>query len=336
MYRQGIGISATWIVSLAVAVTACAQSATSSQTFDAGFLFIEGRYLEPPYVFQTDGQVTRVNDVVLDEMSLNFVTKGKKRREREEGRPNRSPWRKLGRELEGQSIVAVFNDRPPLILGGTAAHDLLKALTDQATRQPSVTKRPPWLPDYFEDAVWRKWLTDFEASPEFVQRASQEIERFELIVAGNEASNAAVRRLDSCAYPLTILGMGCVVLSFGHVLSHRPGLEASADDTPLSPSINRMVCLSLILVCVLSGLDLVWTILVSQTGSMRELNPLGSRLIDDPVQLVAFKIVATSLSVGLLFSLRQFAVAQKAAWWVCLVCTLLTVRWLTFNSMFVS
>ena len=90
---------------------------------------------------------------------------------------------------------------------------------------------------------------------------------------------------------------------------------------------------SLALVVVYSVLDLTWTILAHQAGQMLELNPLGSHLIENPLHLVVFKAGATGLAVGLLFVLRKYRRAQLAAWWVCLVCTLLTARWLTISPM---
>jgi hypothetical protein len=69
---------------------------------------------------------------------------------------------------------------------------------------------------------------------------------------------------------------------------------------------------------------------------MRELNPFGSKLIESPSLLALFKITATGMAIGLLFSLRKYRRAQVAAWWACLILTILAFRWLTFNSMMLS
>jgi hypothetical protein len=52
--------------------------------------------------------------------------------------------------------------------------------------------------------------------------------------------------------------------------------------------------------------------------------------------LSIFKATATLLSCSLLLFLRRHPRAQLASWWLCLVCTLLTFRWLVLNSMFVA
>ena len=90
---------------------------------------------------------------------------------------------------------------------------------------------------------------------------------------------------------------------------------------------------SLALIIALSLLDLTRTLLVSRTSLMKEVNPLGAALIDNPQALIALKTAATLFAVTHLYVLRQHRAAQQGAWWGCLVCTLLTARWLTFTSM---
>jgi hypothetical protein len=98
----------------------------------------------------------------------------------------------------------------------------------------------------------------------------------------------------------------------------------------------RATIVSLALIAAFSGLDLVWTLLASGAGQMTELNPIGSHLLRNPLHLSLFKITATVVSCGLLMYLRQHQRAQLATWWMCLVCTVLTFRWLVLNSMFIT
>jgi hypothetical protein len=66
------------------------------------------------------------------------------------------------------------------------------------------------------------------------------------------------------------------------------------------------------------------------------MNPIGHELIDNPLHLMAFKLLVTSTAIGLLYVCRRIPLAQQASWWSCLVLTLVTARWLIFNSMFLS
>ena len=118
-------------------------------------------------------------------------------------------------------------------------------------------------------------------------------------------------------------------------MSNKPCLDiADARRSGNDSSARQVVIRSLLLVAMLSMVDLIWTILASHTGAMRELNPLGRQWIDSPAQLVLFKFTVVSTAIGLLYWLHQRPIAQVASWWSCLVLALVTARWLTFNSMF--
>ena len=74
------------------------------------------------------------------------------------------------------------------------------------------------------------------------------------------------------------------------------------------------------------ALDLALTLIAHQAGGFFELNPLGSRLVESPVMLATFKMSSFLAACLILVSLRRYRTAQTASWWLCLTCTILTLR----------
>jgi hypothetical protein len=259
------------------------------------------------------------------------------------GRPSReSLARALSLQIAGQlaavQIVVALDGQPLVVL---ATPDEQMELLRELARLEAVPRLRrvsihDSLPPELDRAVWDRWVAEFSPTPEFVARAREHIGLFERAEREANAAAAATRRLHDWSYPLSLLGMVAAVLGFGHLLSHRPPVGTKALDIDASPLAIGVLTWSLGLVVLYSALDLTWTILAYQAGQMLEMNPLGSRLVDDPVKLMAFKAGATAVSVGLLFALRKYCKAQLAAWWICLVLTLLTARWLVMSSMFVA
>ena len=66
---------------------------------------------------------------------------------------------------------------------------------------------------------------------------------------------------------------------------------------------------------------------------MKEVNPLAVGIVHSPQALAAFKVIATSLGFALLYALRKQKRGQEVTWWMCLVCVLVTFRWVIFDSM---
>ena len=76
------------------------------------------------------------------------------------------------------------------------------------------------------------------------------------------------------------------------------------------------------------------TLLTDPHGGFTELNPIAGLFVKTPLALSGFKLVATGVAVGILWYRRIYVGAQKAAWWLCLVLTLVTIRWVTIQSLF--
>ena len=305
---------------------------------ETGFLFIDGIYVPLPYRYEKpDGSVTIPRtDLSLmayleaSPASKNYLT-GRSRRRLEGALRQVCVPRDVG-----NTLVALFHDAPPIILNRAPdVADVLSHLTDKGDSGKATGGRPDFLPEDFPSARWNRWVAEFHGTEELASRAHSYITRIDQLEVDNRLSIATFRYAESSQDPLSVLGMLTVVLSFGHLLSCHPSSDCETSSETLSSTTNRVICRTLILVFVLSALDLLWTILAIRTGSMREINPLGSQFVDDPLSMTLFKASATAMAVCLLYTLRHHLLARKAAWWVCLVCTLVAARWVTFNSMFI-
>jgi hypothetical protein len=309
-----------------------------------GFLFINGEYVSPSYEIRlTDGEMW-VNGKKLECQPPS----------RGYGRgygpgpygpygprtADAQPWRYMVGELQGQlgSDMAVFcfAEQPYVVLDSSATYDLLKAMTAEngrALRQVSVREK---LPEQFDKAVWDAWVETFEPSGELLNRAAVLINSFEAAQREADADMRATRLLNRFAYPLAVGGMVLSVLAIGHLLGGRPHAREQAIGRDESPAMIHSLNWSLMFVAAFTLLDLTWTILAANAGQMHELNPIGSHLIENPRHLAGFKLGITLPSLALLWLLRKHKRAQVAAWWICLVLTFVTLRWLALSPLFVG
>jgi len=263
------------------------------------------------------------------------------------GGRNSDPWRfmvsEIVQQLAADSIVMSFADQPLVVFGSSGpTYDLLKALTsdDKATDGDGKAVSPvsflDKLPDGFDPAVWDEWISSYEPPADLRKRAHTLVASYDANEREAMVAIAATKRLNAWAYPLTLGMMVVTVLALGHLLGGRPHAGKPTAGIDDSPAMLRALNWSLIFVVLLSLLDLTWTILVGQAGQMRELNPVGSHLIQDPRHLAGFKIGATLPSLGLLWLLRRHKRAQVAAWWICLILVFVAFRWVTVNSAYMA
>ena len=303
-----------------------------------GFLFLDGKYVPQPYrIEKRDGDVMipGSNHSLMAYLQASPASKshlaGRNRRHLEE-----ALQQICKQDHASKTLVALFCDAPPIVLSNPSeVTDVLSLLTENGDFERAKEFRPGFLPADFPSERWYRWIQEFCCTAEFASLARSYITRVDQVEKDSRFSITTLRYAENSLYPLSVLGMLAVVLSFGHLLSTHPSADCEKHSQSLSPATNRIICRTLILVFVLSALDLLWTILAIRTGSMREVNPLGNRFIDDPLSLTLFKASATAMAVCLLYALRHHLLARKAAWWVCLVCTLVAARWVTFNSMFI-
>jgi hypothetical protein len=315
-----------------------------SQPEDDGFVFVNGEFLPGPYTFRSAGKQTFLNDVPIASELVEFTSAmdmddegdGRERFSRR----SRSASQKTYAEFlsirfsQAREIIVAFDGRSPKLLSTAAGgNDLLSVLLYEKHRTALLPNLIIYAESQATASEWSDWINGYRPDDAFLKVAKPIVDDIDATVDETVARHAAIGRLDSYTYPLTIAGMIMSVFPIGHLMSNPPNGGRTPDEVEMSPEVIQIVTRSLMLVVALSLLDLVWTLLASQAGTMRELNPVGGRLIDDPAKLIFFKVTMTGLAAGLMYKLRNYRRAQLASWWACLILTLLTVRWLTFNSM---
>ncbi len=334
------------VICTAQSVRADSVSSQEAQVSSEGFVIANGRFLPAPYYLVTrqDGQleingntynVTLATQVSTKDQPTEPRVHGSRRRPRhwarhrprpkatvQEASPSQTIEELAGHLRMGGFVIVNEEEKNVEAWPRTKIYELVDVLLgdDEIGEQHVPASLRPHVDSLRQDPDLQARALSFQSSVE--QTEDQ-----------NYQSAARVHLLDRAAYPLSTLGMLMVVVATGHLLSIRPPQSHELSQTSVQSGQATLKFLAMIL--AFSVLDLVWTVLASHDGSMRELNPIGSRLIEQPVLLVAFKMLTTGVSAGILFSLRTSKRVQLAAWWICLVLTLLTARWLVFNSLLV-
>ena len=316
-----------------------------------GSVFVNGEELSRPYVIEADAGGVRINGQALP---LNAVVNGNRPRMREPdgNRPaqrrfaangmgparlgmRQNPWVSLGREMslslsEGAVLVAFEGHELGVLQTSPEKFALYDALLSVSPSQKQVQGFLALAPSEPAREVWKDWLAEFTPSLELRESMHAFVVEAMAREEAQRAELAAMKRLDQLSYPMTSLGMLLGVVAFGHLLLWAG--KGFADVPRGEEAATRPVKMALCLLMGMAVFDLLWTVLASQAGMMQELNPFAAHLIDSPFGLAFFKFTLTGVALGILYFWRRRRLIQQAAWWSCLVCVLLTFRWVVLDA----
>ena len=139
---------------------------------------------------------------------------------------------------------------------------------------------------------------------------------------------------------LIVLGMVTGIISLGKLINYRictakSGLQqGNWNDVDTSGLRSQLVVQTIVLLWIFNAIDLSCTIAANNSGGFWELNPLARSMLTESASLATFKISAVVLGTGLLLYLRRYRGAEVASWWTCFTYTILTFRWVVYNSLF--
>ncbi|MEQ9409110.1 MAG: DUF5658 family protein [Fuerstiella sp.] len=241
--------------------------------------------------------------------------------------------RSISESLDTDNTVIILDEAVINLNSASEFHDFADAVLAESPDAEQIANCLNLVRDASVKELWHQWLKEHDTTPDERQALQPRLETIVAAEDRNLRSIAANHRLRTFAYPLTIAGMLLGVFALGHMLKWTGrGLGAKDGDTA-SPESTRAAEVALLLMLGMSAIDLIWTVLAGQAGAMKELNPLAARFIHSPESLALFKVVATAIGCGILYAWRHRSQIQHATWWMCLVCVLLTFRWVMFDSM---
>jgi len=291
---------------------------------DCGSVVLRGQLMPPPYVIaRNDGKIL-VNSEIVAVATGNNANHLAARIERELFNGN---WVMV---FDADVIAFADPEEGMSLVGELARANLIAESVKRIMRVE--------LPgaETVTSAEWQTALLNFQPDEAIVQQYSEyenEMEPTDGLLEDSEES-LKVHDSTSTMYGLSVVGMLLIALSAGTLLGHPPKNSMSWSRIVRSPRTLTAMQRCLILIAAYSLFDLAATLLAVKTGHVEELNPFGVGLLLAPAALATFKIASTCVGAGLLWKLKNYHGAQVASWWLCMVMTLVTVRWVTVQSLF--
>ena len=321
-----------------------------SATYEQGLVFYDGEYVPGPYQIRYSESKVFINNTEIAS-SIDIPSQEDEGRYRERERPMGARKRQRPRENEDENhrnspkIVAALyrslRDDETVVMfdGGTyhsiaapsAKYELYQAILESDSTNIDFAFLPEIVGDEQTRELWREWITSYTPPPALAAELASFNQFIDDLEAETVQTMQASARLENLAYPLTLAGMILSVIAFGQLLQWI-GKGFAENDEP-KPESERYLKTSLLLMLGMSLIDLFWTMLAGQAGVMREVNPVAELYLNSPLQLASFKVAATLLGLSILYVWRRKPIMQQATWWMCLVCVLVTFRWVVFNSM---
>lgn len=232
------------------------------------------------------------------------------------------------------SVILAFAENPLVYVSkGDVMYSLFAHFINGGSSEENQQTVLRSIPSLSTRSLVEDWMNDYQPPASVIQQMQSEVDQIDSLMAADRKRSDAMVRMDTLAYPLTLIAMMLGVVALGHILKWTAHNIVSGQNGSISKQSIHGVEIALLLMAGMSAVDLAWTILASQAGVMREVNPMAAGMIDSPLTLAVFKVIATSLGFGLLYALRTHKRGQEVTWWMCLVCVLVTFRWVLFDSM---
>jgi len=296
-----------------------------------GFVFLNGQYVCPPYAVSVTGNELSVNGIVLPAQSFIQANQQGQFPRRRAGMPPQRLAGQLKLNLAQDALLIHLDADSAALVPGYQTLTVLDTLLSSESREEKVRALVQEDLAAFSSTQWASLVGAFETPPELMDRV---VALRETLAEQQELGDKMPWYLAGSFPVMPVLGFVLAVLALGTLLSCRPPAFFSR----LRQRHQRMYCRQVVylvgLIVVLNLYDLACTLYAKGIGGFWEMNPLAGYILDVPPMVVCFKLGLTIGPAILLIIARRRKLAQMASWWGGVLYTVLILRWVTYNAMF--
>jgi hypothetical protein len=229
----------------------------------------------------------------------------------------------IERDLNADSLLIINQSNQACLFPSYTTIQIMEIIASEKSNEEKI-KTLMGIPGHsFASWEWKQIIADIQPSSTLQAR-----------VAAVKEKNAYFRNADDqhggVKYQvLAVAGLILSVLSLGILLSHHPKNEGTIKGRNNSSEAVKQVWYAISLFIALNLYDLISTLVVMKNNIELELNIIAKTMLGTPLLLVCFKLAACGLAALIILKYRHYRCAQQAAWWSCVLYTVILFRWAT-------
>ena len=312
-----------------------------TEPIDHGFVIIDGHYMPPPYRLQVEEGVLKVNGTEvhfragrgINGQGLGWLSN-----------PRFAPAvavAQLEKRLRENGMLLKFEDTRAVLLYRYSAVEVLTVLLDDSlSRKTKIDSLVKLDLNWMNSSHWGGLVDVFQPAPGLQEKL---VALRQELKAEEKARQESLRqKMEGAEEDLTYARVGGVLsvvlaaCAIGVLMTHVPGRDGRLLGRDDSAQNRRRVLLLVAVLVVLNLFDLACTLAAAQAGSIYELNPLVEQHLASPAALTIFKLSLLGVGCAVLVAFWRYRLTQLASWWAALCYTVITLRWATFNSVYLQ
>ena len=311
---------------IVVPLTGPADLTVRGEPVRRGFVIADGRDLPPPFVVQWAEGSLRVNGVpVRTEHGILGLDEGVGADDSVWG-----PWavvNEVEHLLSSGCMLLSQENTPATVLTPDVAFGafaILLSTQDSEERSESLAAMQAF---GVSTEAWRALAHTFEASPDLPRRVD---ELSDTLRSACSTPGVGPR----AAHGLALVGMVLTVAALGTLLQSRVPNGEGWRGAAVSRAATGLAVRCVVLLVLLSGFDVLATLLTQGASGLYEMNPIASARVPGTMAALVCRTSFVGLGAVVLYALRTRRLVQRASWWLCVAYTVLLVRWVGLNSLF--